>query len=97
MLTHLPKGFEYGLVSRYALGVKKHYYTLWYGRYNRDLFGRPSMRHMIGERPCEIAKIGDRHTIKFYPMIKGAKNPDRVLFSLTVSKQELDDLVSKLR
>lgn len=40
------------------------------------------MRHMIGERPCEIAKIGDRHAIKFCPMIKGAKNPGRALFSL---------------
>ena len=55
------------------------------------------MRHMIGDRPCEIAKVGDRHTIKFYPKIEGAKNPDRVLFSLTVSKKELDDLASKLR
>ena len=34
-------------------------------------FGRLVMRHMIGERPWEIAKIGYRYTVKFYPMIKG--------------------------
>lgn len=55
------------------------------------------MRNMVGERPYEIAKIGGKYTIKFYPMIKGAKNPDRVLFSLTVSKKEFDDLASKIK
>lgn len=55
------------------------------------------MRHMLGDRPYEIVKIGDKYTIKFYPMIKGAKNPDRVLFSLTVSKNELDEMASKMR
>ena len=39
------------------------------------------MRQMVSDRPCEIAKIGDRHAVKFCPMIKGAKNPDRALFS----------------
>lgn len=56
-----------------------------------------TMRGMIGKRPYEIAKIGHKYTIKFYPMIKGAKNPDRVLFSLTVSKKEFDDLASKIK
>lgn len=54
------------------------------------------MRNMVGERPYEIAKIGGKYTIKFYPMIKGAKNPDRVLFSLTVSKKEFAEMASRM-
>ena len=55
------------------------------------------MKEMIGERPYEITKTGDAYTIKFYPMKKDAKNPDRVLFSLTASKKEFGVLASKIK
>lgn len=55
------------------------------------------MRSKIGERPYEVTKSGNMYTIKFYPMIKSAKNPDRVLFCLTVSKEEFDDLAAKIK
>ena len=52
------------------LGLKN--ITILYGTvYIMHRFGRPVMRHMIGERPWEIAKISDGYTVKFYPMIKG--------------------------
>ncbi len=55
------------------------------------------MREKIGERPYEITKNGSMYTIKFYPMIKNAKKPDKVLFCLTVSKQEFDKLAAKIK
>ncbi|MDA8008667.1 MAG: hypothetical protein MPK62_02645 [Alphaproteobacteria bacterium] len=55
------------------------------------------MREKMGERPYEVSKSGNHYTIKFYPMIKGAKNPDRVLFCLTVTKQEFDKLAAKIQ
>ena len=55
------------------------------------------MRDKIGERPYEITKNGDKYTIKFYPMIKNAKKPDKVLFCLTVSKKEFDKLATKIK
>ena len=55
------------------------------------------MREMVGKRPYEISKEAGKYTIKFYPMIKGAKNPDRVLFALTVSKSEFDSLAAKIK
>ena len=55
------------------------------------------MRDKIGERPYEITKNGGLYTIKFYPMVKTSKNPDRVLFCLTVSKKEFDSLAAKIK
>jgi hypothetical protein len=55
------------------------------------------MREKIGERPYEVSKKDDKYTIKFYPMVKTARNPDRVLFCLTVSKKEFDKLASKIK
>ena len=55
------------------------------------------MREKIGERPYEIIKNYDKYTIKFYPMIKNAKSPDKVLFCLTVSKKEFDSLATKIK
>ena len=54
------------------------------------------MREKIGKRPYEITKKEGKYVIKFYPMIKNAKKPDRVLFCLTVSKQEFDNLAVKI-
>lgn len=55
------------------------------------------MREKIGERPYEITKSGQTYTIKFYPMMKNVKNPDKVLFCLTVSKKEFDKLAIKIK
>lgn len=55
------------------------------------------MRETVGERPYEIVKKDGKYVIKFYPMLKSAKNPDKVLFCLTVSKKEFDGLASKIK
>lgn len=55
------------------------------------------MREKIGERPYEVTKSGSTYTIKFYPMKKDAKQPDRILFCLTVTKADFDKLASKIR
>ena len=55
------------------------------------------MREKIGERPYEVTKKGNLYTIKFYPMIKNAKRPDKVLFCLTISKKEFDKLAAKIK
>ena len=55
------------------------------------------MRETVGGRPYVMSKSGNAYTIKFYPMKEGAKDPDRVLFSLTVTKQEFEDLASKIK
>ena len=55
------------------------------------------MRDKIGERPYEITKKDNMYTIKFYPMIKNAKKPDKVLFCLTVSKNEFAKLAAKIK
>ena len=55
------------------------------------------MREKIGERPYEITKKEGKYVIKFYPMMKNAKKPDKVLFCLTVSKKEFDKLAVKIK
>ena len=55
------------------------------------------MREKVGARPYEIAKVGDAYTIKFYPKKDGAKDPDRLLFSLTVTKKEFESLAAKIK
>ena len=54
-------------------------------------------REKIGERPYEITKKDSMYIIKFYPVLKTAKNPDKVLFCLTASKKEFDTLASKIK
>ena len=55
------------------------------------------MRETMGARPYELTKSGDTYNIKFYPMKDGAKDPDRVLFSLTVTKKEFESLAAKIK
>ena len=55
------------------------------------------MRDKIGNRPYELTKNGDSYTIKFYAMVENAKNPDKVLFCLTVSKQEFSKFAAKIK
>ncbi len=50
------------------------------------------MRETLGGRPYEVRKDGSRFVISFYPMSEGAKNPDAVLFRLTLDKEELKKL-----
>jgi len=47
------------------------------------------MRDKIGGRPYEVRKDGSRYVISFYPMSESAKNPDAVLFRLTLTRDEL--------
>ena len=55
------------------------------------------MREKVGARPYEVVKVGNAYTIKFFPMKDGAKDPDRLLFSLTVTKKEFESLASKIK
>ena len=55
------------------------------------------MREKIGERPYEVSKSGSEYRIKFYPMIEGARNPDKVLFCLTVTKEEFAKLAARIK
>ena len=55
------------------------------------------MRYKIGQRPYELIKKDGMYIIKFYPMMESAKNTDKVLFSLTVSKKEFDELSAKIK
>ena len=50
------------------------------------------MRDTIGGRPFEVRKDGSKYVISFYPQAKSAKNPDAVLFRLTLTKDELKKL-----
>lgn len=50
------------------------------------------MKDTIGGRPFEVTKNGGKYTVKFFPMIKNAKNPNAVMFSITMTKDELKKL-----
>ena len=63
----------------------------------KEHMSRVGMREKIGARPYELDKSGNAYTIKFYPMKEGAKEPDRVLFSLTMTKKEFEGLASKIK
>lgn len=46
----------------------------------------------IGGRPVDIEKDGDKIKIVFHPMAKGVKHPDANVFSIKLSKKDLDKL-----
>ena len=50
------------------------------------------MRDTIGGRPYEVKKAGSKYVISFYPMSENVKNPDAVLFRLTLTKDDLKKL-----
>ena len=54
------------------------------------------MKDTIGDRPYEIKKDGSKYVINFYPQSKNAKNPDAVLFRLTLTKNDLKKLAKSL-
>jgi len=47
------------------------------------------MRDTIGGRPYEIKNQGGKKTIQFFPMNDNAKNPDAVLFRITLDKTDI--------
>ena len=50
------------------------------------------MRDTLGGRPYEVREDGAKRVISFYPQVKNAKNPDAVLFRLTLNKDDLKKL-----
>ena len=50
------------------------------------------MRDTLGGRPYEVKKDGSKHIITFYPQAKNAKNPDAIIFRLTLGKDDLKKL-----
>ena len=50
------------------------------------------MRDTLGGRPYEVKKDGAKHIISFYPQIANPKNPNAVLFRLTLDKDDLKKL-----
>ena len=52
------------------------------------------MRDTIGGRPYEVKKTGLKYVISFYPVSENAKNPDAVLFRLTLTKEDLRKLAN---
>ena len=51
------------------------------------------MRDKIGGRPFEVKKSGSQYIVSFYPMTDNPKNPNAVLFRLTLSSTDLKKLV----
>jgi len=54
------------------------------------------MRDTIGGRPFEIKNVGGKKTINFFPMNDNAKNPDAVLFRITLDKTDIKKLTKAL-
>jgi len=50
------------------------------------------VRDTLGGRPYEVTSEGGIHNFRFYPIAKGAKNPDAVIFRLSLSKEDLKKL-----
>ena len=46
----------------------------------------------IGGRPVDITKVDGKIKIIFHPMAKNAAKPDANMFTLTISKSELEKL-----
>lgn len=50
------------------------------------------MRDTIGGRPFDAKKSDGKHVISFYPQTKNAKNPNAVMFRITLTKADLKKL-----
>jgi hypothetical protein len=44
----------------------------------------------LGGRPVDITKEDGKVKIVFHPMAKGVKHPDAIVFSIKLSKKDLD-------
>jgi hypothetical protein len=49
-------------------------------------------KDVLNGRPVDITKIDDKIKIIFHPLLKNAKHPDAVMFTLTLSKLEIEKL-----
>ena len=54
------------------------------------------MRDTLSGRPFEIKSEGGKKTIQFFPMNDNAKNPDAVLFRITLDKTDIKKLTKAL-
>ena len=50
------------------------------------------MKETIGNRPVDIEKEKDGVKIIFHPMAKGAKYPDAKVFTVTLTKKDLETI-----
>ena len=50
----------------------------------------------IGGRPVDITKEDGKIKVVFHPLAKGAKHPDAAVFSVKLSKTDLDTLKKAL-
>ena len=46
----------------------------------------------IGGRPVDIIKNGDQIKVVFHPIAKGAKHPKAKVFTIIISKSDLETL-----
>jgi len=54
------------------------------------------MRDKIGGRPFEVKSEGGKKLIKFFPMTENAKNPDSVLFRISLDRNDVKKLIKAL-
>jgi len=47
------------------------------------------VRDKLGGRPYDVIKEGGKYTFRFFPQAQHAKNPDTVLFRVTLTKDDL--------
>ncbi len=50
------------------------------------------VKEIIGNRPADIIKEGSEVKIVFHPIAKGAKHPDASVFSIKLSKKDLETI-----
>jgi len=50
----------------------------------------------IGGRPVDITKEDGKIKVVFHPIAKGAKHPDATVFSVKLSKSDLDKIKKAL-
>ena len=48
------------------------------------------VKEIIGNRPVDIIKDGNEIKIVFHPIAKGAKHPDASVFSIKLTKKDLE-------
>ncbi len=50
------------------------------------------VKDKIGGRPVVITKVSGNIKIVFHPMTEGVKHPNAIIFSIILSKSDLDKL-----
>ena len=54
------------------------------------------VRELLGGKPADIEKEGNAIKVTFHPSAKNAKHPDAIVFSIKLSKKDLDLLKKSL-